>query len=301
MYEAPVNQRGEIIDSMTSIGKSSSIIARIRIHYDSLPRSEKQLADMILEFPGEIAGYTATELAGLAGVSKAAVTRLIQRLGYANFDEARRSSRNARAWGSPLYQLSHPLEPGVLREALQQHAERDIHNINRTFQTLDPRQVDRVIDRLVNARKLWLFGFRNSHFLAGYTRWQFAQVRNEVHLFPQGGDNLAEQLVDWSEHDMLVAFGFRRRVSQFGRILKAAHAKRIPILYITDPGAGATVNFAKWVMPAEVEGVGAFDSYTAAMALVHFLSVAMLAKSGPAGRTRLKRIEDLHDDLHEFD
>ena len=60
-----------------------------------MPESERRIADLILEFPGEIAAYSATELAKISGGSKAAVTRLVQRLGFASFDEARRA-------GAPL-------------------------------------------------------------------------------------------------------------------------------------------------------------------------------------------------------
>ena len=66
---------------MTAARGGRSTISRIRVHYQSLPPSERKLADLILDFPGDIAGYSATELAHLAGVSKAAATRLFQRLG----------------------------------------------------------------------------------------------------------------------------------------------------------------------------------------------------------------------------
>ena len=44
-----------------------SFEARIRDQYARLPKSERKIADLILEFPGEVAAYSATELADLAG------------------------------------------------------------------------------------------------------------------------------------------------------------------------------------------------------------------------------------------
>ena len=60
-----------------------SLTARIRDRYGDLSPMERRLADVILACPGELSGYSATELAGRAGVSKMTVSRLVRRLGYA--------------------------------------------------------------------------------------------------------------------------------------------------------------------------------------------------------------------------
>jgi len=68
---------------------------RVQALYASLPSGERKVADLVLDFPGEIAAYAASEIAGLSGVSKATVTRFFRRLGYESFEEARRSARRA--------------------------------------------------------------------------------------------------------------------------------------------------------------------------------------------------------------
>src|SRR5690606_22797890 len=85
---------------------TDSLERLIRSSYHDLPDSQRRIADLILESPGEIAAFSATELAALAGSSKAAVTRLVQRLGFKNYEAARRAARDAQNWGSPLYLMS---------------------------------------------------------------------------------------------------------------------------------------------------------------------------------------------------
>lgn len=286
---------------MSKAGGGRSTVARIRSQYQSLPPSERKLADLILDFPGDIAGYSATELSELAGVSKAAATRLFQRLGYASFEEARRAAREEQDWGSPLYLLSQPPQLGSVDSKLKRYLERDLTNMTRTFEALDSRKLQQIVTQLLEARHLWLLGYRNSSFLAGYARWQFIQIRNQVHLLQTGGETLAEQLVDLGPDDLVLVFGFRRRLSQLRIALKSIHAMGVPILYITEPAVGATVNYATWLLHAEVSGTGTFDSYPAALSLIHLLSVLMVDQAGKQGRIRLKRIEDLHDDLSDFD
>ena len=65
--------------------RPKSLEARIRKFYDLLPESERRIADFILDFPGEIAAYSATELSQFSGGSKAAMTRLVHRLGFRKF------------------------------------------------------------------------------------------------------------------------------------------------------------------------------------------------------------------------
>ena len=286
---------------MPKTKEEHSIVARIGRHYELLPKSERKLADLILDFPGDIAGYSATELSELSGVSKAAVTRLIRRLGFSNFEEARRMARDAKDWGSPLYLLSHAPEPAEIHGALKHHMERDVANMARTFEAINEKQIKHIVTAIGGAQKLYLLGLRNSHYLAAYARWQFIQLRDDVHLMAQGGETLSENLAGLGKDDLLIAFGFRRRRAPFRKALEQAHSMGVPILYITDPTAGPTVNYAKWVLQVDVAGVGVFDSYTAAMSLIHHLCSALLTKTGQAGRERLKRIEDLHDALGDFD
>ena len=84
---------------------------RIRSAYDDLPSRERDLADLLLEFPGDVAIYSATDLAKRASVSNAAVTRLIKRLGYGDYREAQSGVRAQQSTGQPLYLNNSLVQP----------------------------------------------------------------------------------------------------------------------------------------------------------------------------------------------
>ena len=73
--------------------------AASRDRYASLRPAERRIADLILNFPGEIAGYSATELAVMAETSNAAVSRFVQRIGFQSYDEMRILSRELENGG----------------------------------------------------------------------------------------------------------------------------------------------------------------------------------------------------------
>ncbi len=277
----------------------TSLEQAVREQYASLPESERRIADLILEFPGDIVAYTATELAELSNGSKAAVTRLIQRLGFSNYDEARRAARDAQAKGSPVYLMQK--EPGEqgFSEHIQSHIEQDMRNISLTMQSLRPDVIRTIVAELCNAKRVACLGWRNSHFLAGYLQWQLIQVRPNVSLLPNQGVTLAEDVSALSEGDLLICIGLRRRVPQMTTVISEAHNAGAKVLYITDRTA-PPVEDTTWTIPCAVRGKDPFDRYGAVMSLLHFLSVEVIAKMAEKGRARLQSIERLHDTLGEL-
>ena len=89
---------------MSSVSRLS-LVARIREALPDLHASERRLADVVLNFPGDLASYTATELAQLANVSNATVSRFVRKLGYGSFEEARQAVRAEQQTGAPRFRF----------------------------------------------------------------------------------------------------------------------------------------------------------------------------------------------------
>src|SRR3954465_13839805 len=102
-----INFHPDRLPGMEASTLPHSLSARIRSCYEDLSQTDRRLADLMLEYPGDIASYSASELARLTNVSNAAVSRFVQRLGFRNYEELRVLAREAKSWGSPLYLLNH--------------------------------------------------------------------------------------------------------------------------------------------------------------------------------------------------
>ncbi|WP_051432057.1 MurR/RpiR family transcriptional regulator [Rhodovibrio salinarum] len=280
---------------------SASLESLVRAAYEDLPGSERKLADLILAAPGEIAGYSATELAELAGTSKAAATRFFKRLGFKNFSEARQLARARQDWGSPLYLDRRTAVAPDPSTELTAYLDDELRILQESFSQLDPRDLDAAAASIARARRVWVIGFRNSHFIAGYARWQFIQFRPDVHLLPRTGETLAEQLANVGPQDTVVLVGVRRRVVGFRRVIEACADQGAEILYLTDPTARAESARATWTLVCQVESSYLFDSYATPMSLLRFLAINAYRKIGRAGHEHLEAIERLHDRLHAFD
>ncbi|MGX1101142.1 MurR/RpiR family transcriptional regulator [Amorphus sp. MBR-141] len=271
------------------------IIERIRNHYNELPGSERPLADLLLEFPGDIVLYSAGELSARAGVSNAAASRLFKRLGYQDYREAREAVRAAQASGQPIYlNNSLPSQPAS-DDSLGRQLSRDIDNLRATFDEIDRTALADAIEGIGKAANVWCIGYRNSYFFASYARRQLAQTRAGVHLLPQPGQVLMEEIAGIGTGDVALVVGLRRRAEITATAMQFLAASGVPILYVTDHRADRTARLATWVLRCRTRGVSLFDSYVGVISLLNHVCTEVAAGAGDAARQRFAAIETAND------
>ncbi len=274
------------------------LVHRIRETYAALPLGERKLAELILEMRGDLAAYSATELAARSGVSKATAARLVRRLGYADFHEMRQQARNHYHNGSPLAELSNTLG---LEATLAQHLAHDVAGLTRTIETIPAGDVQAAVGILAGAQRVIVVGFRNSYAPAFYARELLVQVRPHVILLPVSGQTVSEELSDLGRGDAILAFGFRRRPPVLGRILRTAAAAKARTVLLGDSSIGKFGKSAQIVFRCISRGARLFDSYVAAMSLVNYLGSGVALALGASAQERLRRIESLHEKFSDLE
>jgi len=277
--------------------KEKSFLARVREALHTLHPAERRLGEFVCDFPGELASYSGSELAELAQVSKATVSRFVKRLGYESYEAARRHARSERQTGSRLF-LTSASDASSVR-SVQAHVLQGMANLEATFQAIGDTQVDAVADALLAARKVWVIGFRSSHAFASYLQWQLTQVVEQIVAIPGGGQTLGEHLVSVQARDLVVVFGLRRRVAQMDNLLKAVQRSGAGLLYITDEGV-APLPGAHWHFRCHSLAPGPLFNHVAVTAVCHLLATRAIEKAGATGRSRLREIEALNEELEEL-
>ena len=278
-----------------------SLEKRVHARYQQMPGSERALADLILEYPGDILLHSATSLSERAQVSKAAVTRFVRRLGFKDYREMQREVREAQMAGEPIYLNTALVTPAKAGDSLERHIEQDMENLRQTWKSVEVSNIDEVVKRILTARRIWTLGFRNSYFFASYVRRQLIQVRPDVTLLPVPGQILTEDLAGMSRDDLLIVVGLRRRTPQIRKVMELAHGRGVSIAYVTDRRAVTTPKFATWTFACQVRGISLFDSYVGVISVLNYLCTEVAAEAGRLGRRRLKQIEDLMELAGEID
>lgn len=264
----------------------SDLRTRIDGVFDRLSPAERVVARHLRERPDDVVLYSSTELARRSGVSKATVSRLVRSLGWAGAQDARADLLAQRARGVPV---GHPLPESAP------------DNRGAALAGLEEAGQSRIVGAVVAARRVLVLGFRNGFPVALHLREQLAQVRPGVHLAPQPGQSLAEELVDLAASDLVIVFGFRRRPAFFAALLEHLRASPATVLAIVDPSGEEHLDGHALGLVCPIDGPGAFDSYDAAMVLVARIASGVQDALGAAGRDRALAIAELYRHIGEVE
>jgi len=274
-----------------------AFLTRVRNELQHMHPAERRLAEFVLTFPGEIASYSASEMARLANVSNATISRFIQRLGYANYDDARRRVRAEKESGAAIFLGAANADTPDQR--LASHLEQAQANMARTFATISMQEIDAAALAMINARRTWIIGFRTAQSFATYLRWQTLQVIDNVTVFPGAGETLAESLAGIGLDDVVIVFGLRRRVASFDAVLEQVIRSKATVLLISDESLERRSDVA-WHVQCQTPAPGPLFNHVPVMAYCHILATRVVELSGKAGRRRLSSIEVVHDQLGEL-
>ena len=263
---------------------------RIAERHDALTPQERRAAATLLEHLDDLATYRAAELADLAGVSRATMSRLFRSLGFGDFDEVREHLRSLRSAGEPRRVDGAPNAEALA--AIEQAA---------ILRAIEHPRIPEVAGLLAMARRVLVLGWRNSYPVALHLREQLVQARADVTIGPVPGQTIGEELAGLGAEDAVVAVGFRRRPKCFGEYLAEAGATGASVIMIGDPTAVAHASAASIWLECPLQHSLAFDSYAAPMALVSVLSDAVLGACGRPGSRRVRSITETYERLAEVE
>ncbi|PCF94786.1 MurR/RpiR family transcriptional regulator [Vreelandella nigrificans] len=273
---------------------------RITAQFDELSAQEQRVASFILDHFDDLAVYSAADLARLTGVSKSTVSRLFKRLGFESYRTVKDHARQLRNLGVPLVIDANAMEEEA-GAPFQRHLQREQDNLQRCLHNIAHQDFSSLVGCLDKARHVVVIGFRNSYPLALHFRQQLIQARAQVRVVPQPNQSLAEEIVDLSEQDVVVLFGFRRRPTAFASLINTLERSPAQVALIADPTA---VNFASqvsWFMETPLESLSAFDSYAAANSLICLLANGVLHQRLAEGRERISTISAIYHELSELE
>ncbi|MXP50624.1 MurR/RpiR family transcriptional regulator HpxU [Pantoea sp. Eser] len=271
---------------------------RLRSHYSQLSPQEQRIADFVFDHFDDLISYNSAELARLSGVSKATVSRLFKRLGYEKYKEMRDELRILRQSGMPLTDNRDAVQGNTL---LSRHYKQEMANLTQWVNSLDAQHFGEVIQQLAQAKRVFIIGMRNAYPVALHLRQQLMQARPQVHILPQPGQTLAEELVDITPDDVVVVMAFRRRTRMIRPLMQQLQTAGIPLLALCEPQAQTVIALARWQLCAPLDSVSAFDSYASAMSLINLIANALLHEMLAQGRQRIHQIADLYQQFDELE
>jgi DNA-binding MurR/RpiR family transcriptional regulator len=187
-----------------------------------------------------------------------------------------------------------PQDGRVLR-----HLDQSQRNLERSIANLDEAEIGDLVSAMVDARRVWVIGFRAGQPFARYLSWQIMQVRSDVVALPRDGETLSESLASIRPGDCVIVFALRRPPRLFEALLGVLADEGARTALIGDlPGLEAMP--AHWHLPCSTVGAGPLFDHVGVMAVAGLLASSAIERSGASGRERLTAIEGMHASLDEL-
>jgi DNA-binding MurR/RpiR family transcriptional regulator len=266
--------------------------------YDALTRSERRLADTVLQTPELVAEISASELAARAGVSKATAARFFRRLGYAGARKARADAKSTldRSGAAPNWRSRF----GSARVNQAQHLTAEVHNLTRSIEQIRSDDLAISIHAFAGAEKIWVVGFGENYPLAHFARAMLIKVKPDIRMIPLGGFSVPEEFASIQATDAVLALGVGRRTKALRSVMASSRQAGAHVTFITDQFAPISPKSASISLRCRTKGAGAFDSAVAPVSLLTYFCSSLALRIGEPALSRLEYISQIHAEWEDL-
>lgn len=275
----------------------------IKDRMSSFSKGQKQIASYILEHYDKAAYMTAAKLGSIVNVSESTVVRFAIELGYEGYPEFQKALQEYIRTRLTSFQrievTNNRIGDGdVLEKVLNSDAER----IKNTLESIDRESFEAAVDKIVNAKKIYIMGVRSSSSLAGFLNFNFRMIFDNVKIVQTtSGSELFEEILSIGKEDVMIAISFPRYSKRIINAVEFAHEAGANVITITDSKLSPIATNADQVLVAQSDVVSFVDSLVAPMSVINAIVVAVSRKKHGDLSNRLRRLEEIWDEYDVYD
>ena len=276
---------------------AANVLSEVRQALPRLSSSEARVAEAIIADPRLVIDLTITDLAHECGTSLSTVARFCQTLGYSGYREFRMevaSALSREAAERDRFGLADSdINPDdSASEVVAKVAFHEVLAIEQTAESLDMEVLDQVVDAIVAAGHVDLYGFGASGLTAQDLQHKLSRIG--MSAFCSVDIHLA--LVSAALRkptDVAIGISHTGRTAETNHALQVARSAGAVTVAITNSPVSPITEFADFVLTTRAREsayrMGAMSSRIAQLALVDFLFVRVAQRRHDAVSEPLRR------------
>jgi DNA-binding MurR/RpiR family transcriptional regulator len=268
-----------------------ALSAYIKARFDEFSRSQKDVAQYIVDHLDEAAFQTAEELARRASTSSSTVVRFSQALGFEGFPELQQAARDeyrrrpvgateTTVVAAPLFSLDHTEFEAALAA--------DHVNVEDTAHKLSRSDVEAAIDAIVSAEKVLIAGTDQMAFFASYLRHLLMLLDLRAEIVASPSQEALGRLSRIDEQTLVVGLSAGRPHPLITRTMKLARHRKAPTLAITDATLSEVARLARIRLYYSSNTPAFVRSHTALLSLIQALAYGVYARDAQQYDVRIK-------------
>jgi DNA-binding MurR/RpiR family transcriptional regulator len=270
-----------------------SLSKYIRSRFDECSRSQKDVAQYIVDHLDEAAFQTAEELARRANTSSSTVVRFSQALGFEGFPElqaaaraeyrrvhAKGSGNGAPASATPLFSL----DQNEFESALGA----DYLNVEETARKVSRSSVEALIEAVVQAEKVLVAGTDQMAFFASYLRHLLMLLDLRVDIVASPSQEALSRLGRIEKGMLVIGLSAGRPHPLVVRAMKLARHRKARTAAITDATLSEVAKLAQIKLYYSSNSPAYVRSHTALLSIIQALAYGVYSQDTASYDDRIK-------------
>jgi DNA-binding MurR/RpiR family transcriptional regulator len=266
---------------------SSYVAAR----FDEFSRSQKDVAQYVVDHLEEVAFHTAEELARRANTSSSTVVRFAQALGFEGFPELQEAARDeyrhlhrgpepANRSATPLFSLD--------QSAFESAIAADHVNVEETARRVSRSTVDGAIEAIATSERVLIAGTDQMAFFASYLRHLLMLLDVRAELATSPSQEALSRLARIDETTLVVGLSAGRPHPLVVRAMKLARHRRASTLAIVDATLSEVAKLAERTLYYSSNSPAFVRSHTGLLAILQALAYGVYARDAAAYDDRIR-------------
>ena len=268
-----------------------TLSAYISSRFDEFSRSQKDVAQYVVDHLDEVAFHTAEELARRASTSSSTVVRFSQALGFEGFPELQEAAREeyrhvhrraAQPTGeaAPLFSLD--------QTPFEQLLAADHVNVEETARRVSRSQVEGAIEAVAAAERILIAGTDQMAFFASYLRHllMLLDVRAEIAASPS--QEALSRLGRIDEGTLVIGISAGRPHPLVVRAMKIARHRRAHTIAIVDATLSEIAKLAERTLYYSSSSPAFVRSHTGLLSILQGLAYGVYARDAAQYDDRIR-------------
>jgi DNA-binding MurR/RpiR family transcriptional regulator len=270
----------------------NTLSAYITTRFDEFSRSQKDVAQYIVDHLDDVAFQTAEELARRANTSSSTVVRFSQALGFEGFPELQQAAReeyrrrgpagngNGVTAAAPLFSLDQTEFETALAA--------DHVNVEDTARKATRGEIERAIDAIAEAQRILIVGTDQMAFFASYLRHLLMLLDLRAEIAASPSQEALGRLSRIDENTLVIGLCAGRAHPLVTRALKLARHRKAPTISISDATLSEVARLARVRLYYSSNSPAYVRSHTALLSLVQALAYGVYSRDADQYDDRIR-------------
>lgn len=282
--------------------KKKDLMKLIQVNFNKLSKGQKLIAEYIMSHYDKAAFMTAAKLGEVVNVSESTVVRFAIALGFSGYPSLQKALQELiKNKLTTVQRLSMSDDYSNKEIGLKKVLKTDMENIRTTMDEINTETFQKVVDYILNARRVYILGLRSSTALAGYLGFYLGLLLDDVKVVTFGISDIFEQLLRVSEDDIVIGISYPRYSRKTLDALRYVKEQNCKIVGITDSLISPIASIADFTLIATSNMVSFVDSLVAPMSLLNALIIAIGMREKSEVTEYFEELENLWEEYNVYD